>query len=109
MPSVVMFVRGENLQFEPCNLDVLCVKGDIKRVSFITVDNGRSDYDIRSNDKHKLTIHGNSMYLEYFNHEFVVILGDVQWFEVESGDGTTHKVYELRDPVILLHNLTNND
>ena len=109
MPSVITFIRGSGLIVNPCHDDSLCIKGIIQKLSFVTVDNGRSDYDIREPLKYTLTLHGEPKYLEYANQEFVVIIGNVEWFELESEIGTIYKRYKLEDPVIMLYNLEDSD
>jgi hypothetical protein len=109
MPSVIVFVRGSELGVNPCYEDSLCIKGMIKKVSFVTVDNGRSDYEVSEPLKYTLTLHGNQKYLEYVNKEFVVAVGNIDWFELESEKGTIYKRYRLEDPVIMLYNLEDSD
>jgi hypothetical protein len=109
MPSVIVFIKGSDLNVNPCHEDGLCVKGIVKKLSFVTVDNGRSDYDVREPLKYTLTLHGTPKYLEYANKEFVVVIGNIEWFELESEKGTIYKRYRLEDPVIMLYNLEGSD
>jgi hypothetical protein len=109
MPSVITFVKGSDLTVNPCGEDGLCIKGKVTKLSFVTVSNGRSDYDIREPLNYILTLHGKPKYLEYANKEFIVVVGNIDWFELETQKGTIYKRYRLEDPVIMLYNLEDSD
>jgi len=109
MPHVILFIRGQNLSVEPSGIDSLKVKGYIKKLSFVTCENSYSTYDMSEPLKYTLTLHGKGIYLEYGNQEFVVILGDIRWFEYQSEKGTIYKRYRVEDPVVMLYNLDNDD
>ena len=109
MPHVILFIRGENLSVEPSGIDSLKVKGKIQRLSFVTCENGYSNYKMSEPLNYTLTIHGKGLYLEYGNQEFAVILGDIRWFEYQSEKGTIYRRYRVEDPVVVLYNLEDSD
>jgi hypothetical protein len=109
MPHVILFIKGSNLSVTPCGGDKLKIKGKIRKLEFVTIENSFSTYETPEPLNYTLTLYGKGLYLEYANHEFAVILGDIQWFEYESEKGTIYRRYEVRDPVILLYNLEDSD
>ena len=105
MPSVLVLIKGENLNVQPRWVDDLEVRSRIKSITFLTSDNGRAEYELKHPTKISVYFRGNPKYLEYANNKIVIIIGRINQFEVRNKEGIT-KVYELRDPVILLNDLT---
>ena len=105
MPSVLVLIKGEKLNVQPRWIDDLEVGGRIRSIIFLTNDNGRAEYELKYPTKTRIYFRGNPKYLEYANDEIVIIIGRIDQFEIRSEDGIT-KVYELKDPVILLNDLT---